>query len=73
MSKLADKLFSGLKRFGSEIGAELKRLGKQGANEAASALFSNSNAFVQYGIGQQTLEPKKEPEVKKENENSIER
>jgi hypothetical protein len=72
MSKLADELFSGLKRFGSEIGAELHRLGKQGANEMAAAIFSNSNAFVQYGTGQETQEPKKEPEVEKEIDNSIE-
>lgn len=73
LKELKNELFSGLKRFGSEIGAELHRLGKQGANEMASAIFSNSNAFVQYGTGQETQEPKKEPEVEKENENSIER
>jgi hypothetical protein len=73
MTKLADELFRGLKRFGSEIGAELHRLGKQGANEMAAAIFSKSDAFVQYGTGQETQEPNKEPEVKKENDNSIER
>jgi hypothetical protein len=72
MSNLVNKLFGELKRMGSEIGAEASRLGKQGANELASVLF-NGSAFVQYGTGQETKEAEKQPEVERENDNSIER
>ncbi len=43
----------GLENFGAEVGAELGRMGTQGAAELASALFSDSNAYVPYGQGQQ--------------------
>lgn len=43
----------GLKDFGQETGAELSRLGTQGAMELSSALFSG-HAFVPYGPGQYT-------------------
>lgn len=73
MSKLATQLFESLKEAGSEINAELSRLGKQGANELASALF-NGGAFVQYGAGQYTNEQEpQQPEVERQNENSMER
>jgi hypothetical protein len=72
MSKIATELFDGLKRMGSEVDAELSRLGKQGANELASALF-NGNAFVMYGPGQITKEPEVQQEVEQQQEISIER
>ncbi len=67
MSELAKQLFEsvsnvgevvqaiapGLKNLAPEAGAELSRLGTQGAMELASALFGN-NAFVPYGPGQYT-------------------
>ncbi|HVV71809.1 MAG TPA: hypothetical protein VHI52_09975 [Verrucomicrobiae bacterium] len=71
-NELASELFSGLKRMGSEIGAEMSRLGKQGANEMAAALFSNSDAFVQYGPGQVTREPEVQPEVEQNHEHLME-
>jgi hypothetical protein len=40
------------KEAAKEIGAELGRLGVQGKAELAQALFSNSNAYVPYGQGQ---------------------
>lgn len=73
MSDLANELFSGLKRMGSEISAEVSRLGTQGANEMAAALFSNSDAFVQYGPGQVTKEPDIQPEIEQDQEHSMER
>jgi hypothetical protein len=45
-----------VKEMGSEIGAELKRLGVQGQMELANGLF-NGNAFVPYGPGQYTPTP----------------
>lgn len=74
MSNLAKELFDGLKRVGTEISAETSRLGIQGANEVAAAIFSN-NAFVQYGPGQVTKEQAQQPEVEQQqqNENTIER
>lgn len=80
MSDLAKQLFEGLgdavqsiapglSDFGPEVGAELSRLGTQGAMELASALFGGS-AFVPYGPGQYTpsptLEPGAEPELEAE-------
>lgn len=79
MSRLAEQLFEGLKEAGSDIKAELSRLGTQGANELASALF-NGNAFVQYGAGQQPAEQGQEqghgqeqPEAERQNDNGMER
>jgi hypothetical protein len=46
----------GLENFGAEVGAEMSRMGTQGAAELASALFSDSNAYVPYGQGQQAIE-----------------
>jgi len=40
-----------------EMGAELSRLGTQGAAELASALFSGGNAYVAYGDGQSVEAP----------------
>jgi hypothetical protein len=42
-----------------EVGAEMKRLGTQGAMELANALF-NGSAFVPYGPGQYTPTPELE-------------
>lgn len=47
----------GLENFGQQIGAELDRLGTQGAAELASALFSDGNSYVAYGRGQYTPSP----------------
>ncbi len=44
----------GLQNFGAEMGAEISRMGTQGAAEIASALFGGSDAYVAYGQGQQT-------------------
>ena len=48
----------------NDVGAEMGRLGTQGAAELAAALFNGSNAFVQYGPGQNPVqrEPEQEPE-----------
>jgi hypothetical protein len=40
-------------RAGREIGAEVNRLATHGRAELAQALFSQSNAYVPYGAGQQ--------------------
>ena len=58
---LADGLPS-VKDFVPQVGAELDRAVKQGANELASALF-NGNGFVQYGAGQYTVEPENTQEA----------
>lgn len=41
----------GLKNFGPQVGAELKRQGVQGSAELASALFTGQS-YVPYGSGQ---------------------
>jgi hypothetical protein len=47
---------SGMSRFISEIGAELKHLGAQGSHEMAAALF-RGDAFVMYPhAGQESVE-----------------
>ena len=50
----------GLQNFVPEVGAELSRLGTQGAAALAQALFSDSNAYVPYGRGQYTPTPEVE-------------
>ena len=50
------ELFEGLDNFLPDVGAELERLGTQGAMELESALF-NGHAFVPYGPGQYTPTP----------------
>jgi hypothetical protein len=47
----------GLENFGQQVGAELDRLGTQGAAELASALFSDGNSYVAYGRGQYAPSP----------------
>jgi hypothetical protein len=46
----------GLADIGQDVGAELSRLGTQGAMEMAQALF-NGAAFTPYGPGQYTPTP----------------
>jgi hypothetical protein len=48
-----------------EIGAELGRMGTQGAAELASALFGGSDGYVAYGQGQQPVEVEA-PQVQQE-------
>ena len=55
MGKLTDIL--------NDVGAEMGRLGTQGAAELAAALFNGSNAFVQYGPGQNPVQREPEQEV----------
>jgi hypothetical protein len=54
----------GLKDFGAEVGAEMERMGTQGAAELASALF-NGAAYTPYGEGQQAVEVEA-PQVQQE-------
>lgn len=56
---LKEAVGDSLQNAGAEIGAEMQRMGTQGANELASALF-NGSAFVQYGAGQYTPDVNKE-------------
>lgn len=45
----------------TDVGAEIGRLGTQGAAELAAALF-NGNGFVQYGAGQNPVGIQRETE-----------
>jgi hypothetical protein len=56
MKETINAIAPGLKNFGPEVGAELSRLGTQGAMEMAQALF-NGAAFTPYGPGQYTPTP----------------
>ena len=56
MKETVNAIAPGLKNFGPEVGAELSRLGTQGAMEMAQALF-NGAAFTPYGPGQYTPSP----------------
>lgn len=56
MKEAMSAIASGLENAGPEIGAELSRLGTQGAMEMAQALF-NGAAFTPYGPGQYTPTP----------------
>jgi hypothetical protein len=56
MKETLNTLAPGLKNIGPEVGAELSRLGTQGAMEMAQALF-NGAAFTPYGPGQYTPTP----------------
>jgi hypothetical protein len=56
MKEAISAIAPGLNNVGAEIGAELSRLGKQGALEMAQALF-NGAAFTPYGPGQYTPTP----------------
>jgi hypothetical protein len=67
MKEKISEIAPGLQNAGTEIGAEMSRLGKQGALEMAQALF-NGAAFTPYGPGQYTPEVGKdspEPEIQK--------
>jgi len=55
----------GLENFGAEVGAEISRMGTQGAAEIASALFGGSDGYVAYGAGQQAVEVEA-PQVQQE-------
>jgi hypothetical protein len=54
-AETAKQLFAGLSmdKFRGDVTAEAGRLFEQGKSEVAGALFSQGNAFVQYGAGQQ--------------------
>ena len=56
MKEAITAIAPGLENVGSEVGAELSRLGTQGQMEMANALF-NGSAFVPYGPGQYTPTP----------------
>ena len=56
MKEVMSAIAPGLENIGPEIGAELSRLGTQGAMEMAQALF-NGAAFTPYGPGQYTPTP----------------
>ena len=60
MKEAITAIAPGLENFRAEVGAELSRLGTQGAAELAQALFSDSNAYVPYGRGQYTPTPEVE-------------
>jgi len=69
---IAEQLFESLKQIGPDIGAELGRLGRQGASEIAAALF-HGNPYVQYGPNQITPGKEQQPEVEQQQDLSIER
>ena len=56
MKEAITAIAPGLENVGAEVGAELSRLGTQGAMEMAQALF-NGAAFTPYGPGQYTPTP----------------
>ena len=56
MKEAITTIAPGLENIGPEIGAELSRLGTQGATEMAQALF-NGAAFTPYGPGQNPTTP----------------
>jgi hypothetical protein len=64
LEKALHKAQERIKEMGSEIGAELKRLGTHGSMELSSALW-NGNAFVLYGPGRYT--PTAEQQAAPEN------
>lgn len=66
MKEALVEIAPGLKNATAEFGAELSRLGKQGAIEMAQALF-NGAAFTPYGPGQYTATP----DVGKGNEHEV--
>ena len=78
VAEAAKAMAPGLDNLVPEAGAELSRLGTQGAMELASALFGNG-AFVPYGPGQYTPSVEKtnaEPDMEQgieEHEQMIER
>ena len=65
MKEAITAIAPGLENFGAEVGAEMSRMGTQGAAELAAALFSDSNAYVAYGQGQQAVEVEA-PQVQQE-------
>jgi hypothetical protein len=56
MKEAITAIAPGLENFGQDVGAELSRLGTQGAMEMSQALF-NGAAFTPYGPGQYTPTP----------------
>ena len=56
MKEAITAIAPGLENIGPQMGAELSRLGTQGAMEMAQALF-NGAAFTPYGPGQYTPTP----------------
>ena len=55
-----EKLKQETLKIGREISDEAKRLGVQGAAELGGGLFSQSNAYVPYGRGQNPVSAAKE-------------
>ena len=53
-----------------DVGAELKRLGTQGAMELANALF-NGSAFVPYGPGQYTPTPEMDKQGQEQSRDGL--
>ena len=62
MKEAISAIAPGLENFGAEVGAEMSRLGTQGAMEMAQALF-NEAAFTPYGPGQYTPSPEVGQEI----------
>lgn len=68
---VAHAMAPGLKDFGPEMKAEFTRLGIQGQNELAGALF-NGSGFVPYGPGQYTPTPDRGPDHGPEHQEQME-
>jgi hypothetical protein len=66
---ILNALASGLQNASQEIGAEINRLGKQGALEMAQALF-NGAAFTPYGPGQVTPPIEQDKNIQNQEQSS---
>jgi hypothetical protein len=71
MQEALSAIAPGLQDAGTEMKAEMSRLGTQGAMELANALF-NGSAFVPYGPGQYTPTPEMDQGRQEEPEPQIE-
>lgn len=72
--QLFDSLRAGVREATSQIGAEMGRMGVQGAMELASAVF-NGHGFVPYGPGQYTPSPEQQqsPSLQQQQSRGLER